>query len=240
MNRSFLMLLGLAIFLGAGFGGSFVGGIIYGQGRAEAAAANLSPRLGAGGQGFGGAPIAGAERQGTGGGQGGVSAATDQGGNPGSLRRGGGQDAGPQGQAQAGQEQFGASLPDTPSSGSGAGGETVDGLTGAGRRGADAASTPAGRGVLGTVQQLDGDTLTAFSPRGEVTVTLSETTMIYQMSPSTRESLASNVRVWATGEAIANGQLEARSVLVLPEGMEELFPAGPGGSGRRSTGQGAP
>ena len=31
MNRSFIMLLALVLFLGAGFGGSFVGGVIYGQ-----------------------------------------------------------------------------------------------------------------------------------------------------------------------------------------------------------------
>ena len=49
MNTSFIMLLALVIFLGAGFGGSFVGGVIYGQ-TLQDDESELSPRLGAAGQ----------------------------------------------------------------------------------------------------------------------------------------------------------------------------------------------
>ncbi|MYC30597.1 MAG: hypothetical protein F4X65_11010, partial [Chloroflexi bacterium] len=48
MNKSFLILLVLVIFLGAGFGGSFIGGVIYGQSLEDQTEGELSPRLGAG------------------------------------------------------------------------------------------------------------------------------------------------------------------------------------------------
>ena len=50
MNRTFIMLLALVAFLGAGFGGSFVGGVIYGQSLAANAGEELAPRMGAMGQ----------------------------------------------------------------------------------------------------------------------------------------------------------------------------------------------
>lgn len=84
------MLLVLVLFLGAGFGGSFVGGVIYGQTLAENAEDELSPRLGAAGQFGGGGPAAaggqrglGRQGQGQGGGFAGAQGGGNQGGNQG-------------------------------------------------------------------------------------------------------------------------------------------------------------
>lgn len=79
------MLLVLVIFLGAGFGGSFVGGVIYGQTLAENADDELSPRLGAGSQFGGGGQGAGSGQRGQGRqGQDGGFAGAQGGGNRGS------------------------------------------------------------------------------------------------------------------------------------------------------------
>ena len=64
MNRSFLMLLVFVVILGVALGGSFVGGVIYGQSRPADGNADLSPRLAAGGQFPGPGPAAAVSGQG--------------------------------------------------------------------------------------------------------------------------------------------------------------------------------
>ena len=107
MNRSFLILLVLVIFLGAGFGGSFVGGVIYGQSLGNETEGELSPRLGAAGQFPGGAGEAaggGQRGQGRRGQAGGVDGAQGSGSGP-------AQDAGNQLQAREAQPQATLEVP---------------------------------------------------------------------------------------------------------------------------------
>ena len=224
MNRSFLILLVLVIFLGAGFGGSFVGGVIYGQSLGNETEGELSPRLGAPGQFRGGAgEVAGGGQRGQGrrGQAGGVDGAQGSGSGP-------AQDAGNQLQAREAQPQATLEVPAEVSQ------ETnlPTGATDA-TPAASAARTAGGRGgTVGAVQALDGDLLTVTSARGEVTATLSDATAIYQVSEAGREALAEGATVRVSGSRDPEGSVSAQAVVVLPDGAESLFGGGPGGRQR--------
>lgn len=282
------MLLALAIFLGAGFGGSFVGGVIYGQNQAENAVDELSPRLGAAGQFPGGGQGPNAGQRGPGRqGQGGVGPAAQgpqggfaggQGGGPG-IAAGATGAPGGRGQGQGLAAAQGQGGPISDGQGSGTGRETnaqVAGrdqgsppgeeTAGSGRDGqADSpvaaaqvgvgedavnpgpgstspeasqqaesvAPRPANLGgAVGTVQGLEGDVLTVTSPRGDLAVMLSESTRVFQVSETGRESLAAEARVRVVGSRNPEGGIAAQSVVIVPEGVENLFGAGAGPGGR--------
>ena len=265
MNRSFIMLLVLVIFLGAGFGGSFVGGVIYGQNQAENAVDELSPRLAAGGQ-FsgggqgrqeqgGGAPAAQGQRGGFAGGQGqgGFAAARGQGSpqSEGQARS----TEGSSGAQASGQEQGSLQAQERGRSGrdsqadspaavqASAEGDTTNPSPAAdssetGRAPGQTAQANANRGgAAGTVQGLEGDVLTVTSPRGDLAVMLSESTRVFQVSETGRESLAAETTVRVVGSRNPEGGIAAQSVVIVPEGVENLFGSG-GGPGGRSRGQG--
>ena len=290
MNTTFIMLLALVIFLGAGFGGSFVGGVIYGQNLAENAEDELSPRLGAGGQFPGGGQGAAAGQRGQGGqGRGGsVAAAQGQSGGPGggqgqdspaAARQGGGAGNFPGGQGRQGRpdvataDEAGAAAnvadgaaaarqtEDTPdgqqrnrpgraTQSDVPGGETQpQGPSGSetatvqqtpaseGEQGEGGTRSASGRaGISGAVLAVDDDALTLESPRGELAVTLSESTAIYEVSESGREALAAETRVRVLGSRNPDGVILAQSVVIVPEGVENLFVAG-GPPGGRQRGQ---
>ena len=274
MNRSFIMLLVLVIFLGAGFGGSFVGGVIYGQNQAENAEDELSPRMAAGGQ-FpgggqganaaqrgqgergqgGGAPAPQGQRGGFAGGQGqgGFAAAREQG-SPLSEGRARGTEGGP-GSQDIGQEQGSPQVQEGGRSGrdsqadspaavqAGAEGEATNssppaGPAETGRTSERTAPAIANRGgTAGTVQGLEGDVLTVTSPRGELAVMLSDDTRVFQVSETGRESLAAEARIRVVGSRNPEGGIAAQSVLIVPEGVDNLFGGGGGGPGARPRGQ---
>ena len=264
MNRSFIMLLVLVIFLGAGFGGSFVGGVIYGQNQAENAADELSPRLAAGGQFPGGsqgrqgqggdAPAAQGQRGGFDGGQGqgGFAATRGQGSpQPEGQARGTEGSPGPQvtGQEQGSPQAQGRgrsgrdSQAESPAAvQDSAEGDAINPSPGAdspetGRASERTPQSIANRGgAAGTVQGLEGDVLTVTSPRGDLAVMLSESTRVFQVSETGRESLAAETTVRVIGSRSPEGGIAAQSVLIVPEGAENLF-GGVGGPGGRQRGQ---
>ena len=219
MNRSFIMLLVLVIFLGAGFGGSFVGGVIYGENRAENAEDLLSPRLAAGGQ------VANAEQ----GGQGrqrqgqGSAAAQEQ---TGPVAEGRGRGSGGLAAAPAGADGNAANSEAAAVSTETSTAAEED-FQGAANRG----------GAAGTVLGLEGDVLTVTSPRGELAVMLSTSTRVFQVSETGRESLAAETTVRVVGSRNPEGGIAAQSVVIVPEGVENLFGGG-GGPGGRPRGQG--
>lgn len=222
MNRSFIMLLALVIFLGAGFGGSFVGGVIYGQNQAENADEELSPRLGAGGQFPGEGQGANAAQRGQGRqGQGGPAAR--QGGGPGNTAAAGrATEEVPDAQATTG----GDATNPSPAAVSSERGRATEGT-------AQANSNRGG--AVGTVQGLEGDVLTVSSPRGELTVMLSGSTRVFQVSETGRESLEAETGVRVVGSRNLEGSIAAQSVIIVPEGADNLF--GGGGPGGRQRGQ---
>ena len=91
-------------------------------------------------------------------------------------------------------------------------------------------------GIIGAVLAVDDDALTLESPRGELAVTLSEATTIYEVSESGREALAVESRVQVGGSRSPEGGLAAQWVVIVPEGMENLFGLA-GNPGVRQRGQ---
>ena len=89
-------------------------------------------------------------------------------------------------------------------------------------------------GAAGTVQGLEGDALMVASPRGELTVMLSDSTTVYEVSETTREALTADARVRVIGSRSPEGEIAAQSVVIVPEGVEALFGAvgAPGGRQR--------
>ncbi|MYC30393.1 MAG: hypothetical protein F4X65_09925 [Chloroflexi bacterium] len=88
-------------------------------------------------------------------------------------------------------------------------------------------------GTAGVVQQWEGDRLTVTSPQGQVVVALSDTTTIYLVGETDRESLAAGANVRVTGARDAEGVVNAQAVIIVPEGADNLF-----GVGRQSGRQG--
>jgi len=261
MNRSFIVLLGLTLFLGAGFGGSFIGGVIYGQ-TLEDDATELAPRLGTAGQFSSDGPGAvagqrGQGRQGQAGGFAGGQVPGSQGQapqstSPGNLsgregRRGpagaaaaaaaeeqvGGADNTAEAQADQGEP---AGTEPAAATGTGRSNAQTNSATGS-ATGRDGSPPVSGRGgVEGTVLSLEGDTLTVASARGELTAALSDATTVYQISESSRDSLTSETRVRVIGNRNPEGRLAAQSVIIMPAGTEDLFGAAGGPGGRRRGG----
>ena len=279
MNRSFIMLLVLVLFLGAGFGGSFIGGVMYGQ-TLEDETSELSPRLGAAGQFPGGgsgeaAGQRGLGRQGQGGGFAGGQAAGDQQqalqpAGPGNAsgrqgragqaaaateQQGGGEGNQTEGQPAQGQpvsepegrQRDGTGQPgDTQPANEAAAPESAAASNPAtqttpsivGEASAGGSGEASGRSSLvGTVSSLEGDTLTVISARGETAAMLSDSTTVFQIAESSRDSLTSETLVRVIGSRSQEGGLAAQSVIIMPAGTEDLLGAagGPGG-GRRGGG----
>ena len=79
--------------------------------------------------------------------------------------------------------------------------------------------------------------MTITSARGDVAVTLSESTVVYEVGEAGRNSLAAGVRVRVAGAPGPDGVV-AQSVVIIPEGAENLFyTGGGGGPGGRPRGQ---
>ena len=283
MSRSFIMLLVLVIFLGAGFGGSFIGGVFYGQ-TLEDETSELSPRLGAAGQFPGGGPGAGAApgqrgqgRQGQGGGiaggqtageqqqalqstgqggafgrqgrpgQAGAEAAAQPGGGEGDQTEGQPAQSQPASEPEGRQRDRTAQPVDSPGGNAAAGAQTG---AGAGSPAAQATPSMAGEasggggsvaasgrgGLVGTVSSLEGDTLTLISARGESTAMLSDSTAVYRITESSRDSLTSEALVRVIGAISQEGGLAAQSVIIMPAGTEDLLGAAGGPGGRRRVG----
>ena len=291
MNTSFVMLLALVIFLGAGFGGSFVGGVIYGQ-TLQDDESELSPRLGAAGQFPGGQETADGGQRGQGRPEqgGGFGAAQGAGGQAAS-RRGGGAGNSEGGAGRPGQvggleasESPGGSAADRQNEGQDSASEqqvsehqsdgqnNQDGqqrerLERGGQRestdsdsqsdpapnaeepasqgttnvqagpGDSSDTVPAGSGgSAGTIQGIEGDALMVASPRGELTVMLSDSTTVFQVSETTREALTADARVRVIGSRSPEGEIAAQSVVIVPEGVESLFSTAGARGGRQRGG----
>ena len=231
MSKSFLFLLVLVIILGASLGGAFVGGVVLGRNQPEDAGGGLSPRLGAVGQFPGGGQDAGQTGQDRRG-QRGNSGEADGG--------GGGAGAGvpveqvsqeaapagtPAGAAATGNSAPGgslASLGDSPVNSSG-----------------DAGSAgPSSRGGLnGTAQRLEGNVLTVVTPQGERQVMLADDTQIQQVTSASLEELSHGATVRVVGQPGDDGVLQARTIIIIPEGAASLFEVGAGAGSRRGNRQ---
>ena len=244
MNKSFLILLVLVVFLGAGFGGSFVGGVIYGESRQQAANEAQAPRLGAVGQFPGGGP------EGSGRGQVRRGQQGQQAGGQGAGGQGGPAASSPVAEAPAGQGPAEANSPSpvnrpqgpaAAAAASSPGSPPLESTASEART--PSAGTAPGRpgatgrgGLTGTIQGIAGDTLTIATPRGETQVAFAEETVIRQVAEAGREELAEGLTVLVGGPRQDDGSLSAQTIVIIPEDTAGLF--SPGGiRGNRARGQ---
>ena len=227
MSKSFLFLLVLVIILGASLGGAFVGGVVLGRNQPEDAGGGLSPGLGAVGQFPGGGQDAGQTGQDRRG----------QRGNSGEAEGGGAGAGGGVPVEQVSQEAAPAGTP----AGAAATGNSAPGGSPAslGDSSGDAGSAgPSGRGGLnGTAQRLEGNVLTVVTPQGERQVILADDTQIQQVTSASLEELSHGATVRVVGQPGDDGVLQARTIIIIPEGAASLFEVGAGAGSRRGNRQ---
>ncbi len=106
-------------------------------------------------------------------------------------------------------------------------------------QGNPAAQAGAGRAVAGTVERVDGRTITLAGPNNQsFRVTLSDQTSILKTVAGTPADLAPGVRltVQAQGQPAADGTITAATITILPEGA----PGAGAGADRGQGGQRPP
>ena len=82
-----------------------------------------------------------------------------------------------------------------------------------------------GGGLVGTVESLDGNTLTINTTQGPLLAALGEETVIQMFAEGSVSDLDVGTRVTVTGQRSEDGTVEAVSILIVPEGGQG-FPAG--------------
>ena len=89
----------------------------------------------------------------------------------------------------------------------------------------------AGRGGLtGTIEKVEGNTVTINTPQGPLQATIGADTTIQRYTEGTPKDLEEGVQVTVMGQRGEDGTVQATSILITPEGISG-FPGGffPGG-----------
>ena len=138
-------------------------------------------------------------------------------------------------QAQSDQNAFFASRGIAPNA---AGGGFPGGGTGGfpgGGTGAGATGTRRGGGVTGTVDKVDGNTITLTTAQGTtVTVAVTTDTPVLKSAAGTVSDIQAGTHLLVLGQQSGNN-IAATGIQITdrPAGMENLFPGGAGGFGAR-------
>ena len=75
-----------------------------------------------------------------------------------------------------------------------------------------------GDGLVGTIETIEGDTLTINTPRGPLQATVGPETTIQVTADGTLADLEAGMQVTVTSERADDGSVVATSITVLPEG----------------------
>ena len=223
-SKAFIVLVVLTLaFIGV-VGGAFYGGTVVGKSQAEDEAAASTPALPEG------AAAAFAQfRQQAQSGQGDQAAERLRQQIRGQIGQGGGQ-------AAAGAAQGGG----TGAAATGAAAGSTGGAAGGAGFGGFAAAAGLGGGAFGTLTSVEGSELKIESPAGVITVKLTDDTTLREISDVSVEELTSGIRITVAGTRDDSGTIEARTITIVPEGVD--FGAGQGfrpgqGFGGRQRGQ---
>ena len=104
------------------------------------------------------------------------------------------------------------------------------GRFGGGQRGQGGQGGEGGALLLaGTVDSIDDNGLTVDTQQGPLPISIDEDTVIVQNNPGTVADLQEGMQVRVSGPLNEDGNIEARSVVVAPGGMESLLDFGGGG-----------
>ncbi len=79
----------------------------------------------------------------------------------------------------------------------------------------------AGRGANGTVESLEGDTLQLTTTEGEITVTLTEETVLSRTTAVVRSDLQAGAQVTVIGERDDSGDITAAVIQILADAPQE-------------------
>ena len=85
------------------------------------------------------------------------------------------------------------------------------------------------RALFGTIESISEGGLTLETQQGPLPIAIDDETVIAQTLQGTIADLEAGMRVRVTGVAGEDGTIDARSVIVTPEGLEELRGFGGGG-----------
>ena len=82
----------------------------------------------------------------------------------------------------------------------------------------------AGRGGLtGTIEEIEGNTVTVNTAQGPLQATVGEETTIQMFTEGTLADLQTGLRVTVIGQRGEDGAVEATSIVVTPEGADGFF-----------------
>ena len=81
-------------------------------------------------------------------------------------------------------------------------------------------------GLTGTIENIESNTLTINTPQGPLQASVAADTTIQVFSEGTLADLLTGMRVTVTGQRGEDGTLEARSILIVPEGADGFFGGG--------------
>ena len=91
-----------------------------------------------------------------------------------------------------------------------------------GRRGAGG-GRPGAPSVFGTIQSVEGAQVTIETPQGETSVTVGPDTRVYRLVEASSEDLQPQAQVRVMGPRSDEGLVEAASVVLVPEGGQDVF-----------------
>ena len=81
-------------------------------------------------------------------------------------------------------------------------------------------------GLTGTIEKIEGSTMTVNTPQGQLQATIAEETTIQRFAEGTLADLLTGVRVTVIGQRGEDGTVEARSILIIPVGEDGFFGGG--------------
>ncbi len=196
-SGSFTLLIGVVVALGISIGGAFVGGIALGKSQ-DAEAAQATPEVPAPSGGFG------------------LSDGADVASLDLLRQRIQSGDATPEELAQLRQGfQSGQGFGGQRFGGQGFGGQGFGGQRFSGRG-----------GLSGTIEKIEGNTITVNTPQGPLQAAVEADTIIQMFAVGTLADLLEGVQVTVFGQRGEDGAVQARSILLVPEGAEGLLDGG--------------
>ena len=80
-----------------------------------------------------------------------------------------------------------------------------------------------GGGLIGTIETIEGDTVVVDTPQGPLQAVVGADTVIQKFVEGTSEDLQAGIRVTVTGDRAEDGTVQARSILITPEGDGSFF-----------------
>ena len=99
---------------------------------------------------------------------------------------------------------------------------------------------PSGAGLTGTIEGIDGSTVTVNTAQGPLQATVGTDTTIQMFTVGVLEDLLVGVRVTVTGQRGEDGTVQATRILIVPEGENSLFGGGFSFGGRQQHDQQSP